>query len=124
MRCPVCRAGVGLHATTCACGFDLVTGEVVGAMERARGDFLTASLLELVGFAAVGALVLLVGSGGLAAISHAMPLLPALVLTAVFGLGRGTWRLFDARRRFRVADRMRQPPAARVVERDRGPSAR
>ena len=43
-----------------------------------------------------------------------------LLMAAIFGIGRGCWLLFDARRRRGVADRLRQPPAARVVrERER-----
>jgi hypothetical protein len=48
-----------------------------------------------------------------------MKLVVVLLLATIYGIGRGAWLLLDARRRYALADRMRQPPAARVVLRDR-----
>jgi len=135
MRCPVCQGWVGLQATACACGFDLSTGEVANAMAHARRDLRSARKLELVGlagaavFAAVCTLPSLVpedslaGSFIAAAVASASGRTVAIfvmlpLVTAIYGLGRGTWMRRDARRRLGVADRMRQPPPARVV-RDR-----
>jgi len=132
MRCPVCQGWVGLQATACACGFDLSTGEVANAMEHARRDLGSARKLQLVGLAGAVAVCTLpslvsedslAGSFIAAAVASASGRMVTIfvmlpLVTAIYGLGRGTWMHRDARRRLGVADRMRQPPPARVV-RDR-----
>ena len=87
-------------------------------MERARRDLATALLLELVGLGAIGSLVALAVFPDLLS-AAAMRFVVLLLLAATYGIGHGTWLLVDARRRFALADRMRRPPTARVVQRAR-----
>lgn len=119
MRCPLCRVWVGLQATTCACGFDVATGEVGKAMKQARRDLGKGVLHLLIGLAAIGALATTVMYPALFLGVRSMRLIVALVAISIYGVGRGGWLLLDARRRLAVADRMRQPPEARVVQRGR-----
>lgn len=115
MRCPLCRGWVGLQAATCACGFDLATGDVASAIATARRDVKQALGLELIGFGCAGALVGWFAVAGADTPFRSTRLVILAMLAAIFGIGRGTWLLFDARRRLAVAERMRTPPAARVV---------
>lgn len=115
MRCPLCRGWVGLQAASCGCGYDLAGGNVVGAIERARRDIKQALGLELIGFGSAAALVGWFAIAGTVQPFLSMRLAMFTLLAAIFGIGRGTWLLFDARRRLAVAERMRTPAAARVV---------
>jgi hypothetical protein len=121
MRCPLCRGWVGLQAATCACGFDLVSGGVGPAIRHARADIKKAAAHLLVGFGAGGALVGWFVVAGPFRPFMSMRLLIVTALAAIYGIGRGTWLLFDARRRLAVAERMRTPAAARVVRVGRSP---
>lgn len=84
-------------------------------MTRARRDTWKALLLQLMGIAATAA------AAGLIWLGSARGFRPVMVLglVAIFGLGRGTWLLFDARRRLRVANARRLPAPARVLRRAR-----
>ena len=123
MRCPLCRGWVGLQAATCACGFDLASGGVGRAIEQARRDVKKALGLELIGFGCAGALVGWFAIAGTITPFMSMRLLILAMLAAIFGIGRGTWLLLDARRRLAVADRMRTPAAARVVRAGERPAS-
>jgi hypothetical protein len=123
MRCPVCRGWVGLQARTCGCGFDLTTNHVGGAIDSARRDAKKGVLLLIGGIAVSGLLVAFLAGPFATAGTRSLRGVVALVTAAVFCLGRGAWLVFDARRRIAIAERMRQPPVARVVVRDREPPA-
>ena len=123
MRCPLCRGWVGLQAATCACGFDLASGDVGGAVEAARGVANKAVAHLAVGLAAGSALVLLAVVPPVLMTFSSTKLAIVLLLAAVYGVGRGVWLLFDARRRLALAERMRTPPAARVVRGGGSPGA-
>jgi hypothetical protein len=115
MLCPVCRGQVRLRATTCACGFDLATGELAIALERAGRDLWNARKLQLVGLGALGPLVAFCVVPMLLESMLGLPgLLTLFVVTA-----HGTSLHHEARGRLRVMNRMRQLPLARVVQRDR-----
>ena len=87
-------------------------------METARADVMKALLLLLLGLAAGAALVALFMAMSQPSF-RSMKFVVLLLLATIYGLGRGTWLVFDARRRYMLADRMRQPPTARVVQRER-----
>jgi hypothetical protein len=117
--CPVCRGQVRFRATTCACGFDLATGELAIAMERASRDLWNAWKLQLVGLGAFGPLLAFCLVPMLLESRLGLPGFLTLLLATTYGLGHGTSLHHDARRRLRVMNRMRQLPLARVVQRDR-----
>lgn len=83
-------------------------------MESARRDRGLGLLFGVVGLGAAVALALLSTTSGLPRGVEVRALV-ILLMAAIFGIGRGGWLLFDARRRLRIADELRQPPPARIV---------
>jgi hypothetical protein len=83
-------------------------------MENARRDRRSGLWLGGVGLGAAGALVLLAVGTGLS-LRIEMRVVIVLLMVAIYGIGRGSWLLFDAHRRLVIIDRVRQPPTARVV---------
>lgn len=135
MQCPLCRGRVDLLAKTCVCGFNLEANDPAEVIVLASQDLKTARRLLLWGLASTIGTVLLIliikpklswvdwffyrsafrrrlRIDPFKALLGVVPML--MLLTAFYGLGRGTWLLGRSRRRLAAASRMQQLPTARV----------
>jgi len=83
-------------------------------MKSAHHDQLTGVILVLGGLGAFGALVWLLGTEAPRSMAS-WKVVMGLVLAASYGVIHGSWKLYDTRRRLRVAEQMRRVPTARVV---------